>query len=199
MPFIGLTGNFGMGKTTVLRLFKDSGAYTINADELVSHILKRPSIINKLTAILGKEVMRKRCGKPSINKRRVADIIFQNPEKRGLVEKVIHPQVMRLAECIKRKIIKKNPAAIVISEAPLLYEAHYERLFDKIIVVYCNKDVALRRLMAKGFSREDAIRRMCTQMPISKKKSSADFLINNNFNISNTRLQVKRIFKKLSQ
>jgi len=199
MPFIGLTGNFGMGKTTVLRLFKDAGAYTINADELVSDILKRPSIINKIVAILGGEVMRKRCGKPSIVKRRVADIIFQNPEKRGLVEKVIHPEVMRLSECIKTKIIKKNPSAIVISEAPLLYEAHYERLFDKIIVVYCNKDVALRRLTAKGFSREDAMRRMRAQMPISKKKASADFLINNNFNISNTRLQVKRIFKKLSQ
>lgn len=198
MPFIGLTGNLGMGKSTVLRLFKALGAYTISADKLVSHILKRPSIINKLTSILGKGVLIKRCGRPSINKKGVADIIFQDPEKRTLIEKVIHPEVIKLAECLKRKIISKKPTAVIVFEVPLLYESHYERIFDKIIVVYCNKEVAISRLMAKGFSKEDALRRMHTQMPISKKKASADFLINNNFNISSTERQVKQLIKKLA-
>jgi len=204
MPFIGLTGNFGMGKTTALRLFKDLGAYTIDADELVSDLLKKPAIINKMATILGREILIKRSGRLLINKKHVADIIFDNPQRRMLVEEVIHPEVTKIVKDLKTKIISKEPEAIIVFEVPLLFESHYlrqgipEKSFDKIIVVYCSKETAVRRLMAKGFSKEEVLKRMAAQMPISLKKASADFRINNNFDISRIRSQVKRIFKKLN-
>lgn len=198
MPFIGLTGGLGTGKTTVLKLFKSSGAYTIDADKLVHQILKKPSTIKKLAAIIGKGILIERAAKTFINKKRMADIIFNDSQKRRAVEKIIHPDVIKTAEDIKTKILAKKGDAIIVFEVPLLLEAGYEKIFDKIIVVYCSKAKAVERLRKRGLSKEQALKRMNSQMPISRKKAYADFLINNNLSISNTKSQVKEIFKKIS-
>lgn len=204
MPFIGLTGSLGMGKTTVLRLFKESGAYTINADAVVHELLEDRSIIKKLVILLGKDILKKKSlttdrqvSRVSINKKRMADIIFDNPQKRKTVEKILHPEVIKTAKKIKKEILNKNRHAIIVFEVPLLFEKGYGNIFDKIIVVYCSKATAVKRLMQKGFSKEQAIRRMQVQMPISRKKASADFLVNNNSDTSCTKSQVEVIFNKL--
>ena len=198
MPFIGLTGGLGTGKTTVLKLFKNSGAYTIDADKLVHQILKKPSTIKKLAAIIGKGILIERAAKTFINKKRMADIIFNDVQKRKSVEKLIHPEVMKAAKDFKTKILAKKSDAIIVFEVPLLLEAGYEKIFDKIIVVYCSKEIAVNRVLRHGLSRKQALQRMRAQLPISRKKAAADFLINNNLSISNTKSQVKEIFKKIS-
>ena len=198
MPFIGLTGGLGTGKTTVLKLFKNSGAYTIDADKLVHQILKKPSTIKKLAAIIGKGILIERAAKTFINKKRMADIIFNDVQKRKSVEKLIHPEVMKAAKDFKTKILAKKRDAIIVFEVPLLLEAGYEKIFDKIIVVYCSKKIAVNRVLRHGLSRKQALQRMRAQLPISRKKAAADFLINNNLSISNTKSQVKEIFKKIS-
>jgi dephospho-CoA kinase len=198
MPFIGLTGGLGTGKTTVLKLFKNSGAYTIDADKLVHEILKKPSTIKKLAAVIGKGILIERAAKTFINKKRMADIIFNDPQKRRAVEKIIHPEVIKTAEDIKTKILAKKSDAIIVFEVPLLLEAGYEKIFDKIIVVYCSKAKAVERLRKRGLSKEQALKRMNSQMPISRKKAYADFLINNNSNINGLKYWVQAILKKLS-
>lgn len=198
MPFIGLTGGLGTGKTTVLKLFKNSGAYTIDADKLVHQILKKPLTIKKLAAVIGKGILIERAAKTFVNKKRMADIIFNNPQKRRAVEKIIHPEVIKTAKDIKTKILAKKSDAIIVFEVPLLLEAGYEKIFDKIIVVYCSKEIAVNRVLRHGLSRKQALQRMRAQLPISRKKAAADFLINNNLSISNTKSQVKEIFKKIS-
>ncbi|HDK16961.1 MAG TPA: dephospho-CoA kinase, partial [Nitrospirae bacterium] len=82
MPFIGLTGGLGAGKTTVLGFFKRSGAHTINADKLVHESLKNPAIIKKLARLLGRDILIKKASKVSVNKKRIAEIIFNDPQKR---------------------------------------------------------------------------------------------------------------------
>ncbi len=193
-----------MGKTTVLRFFKKSGAYIINADTVVHKLLKNRSIIKKLVILFGKDILIKKnqaavkqVSRVSINKKLMADIIFDNPQKRKAVEKIFHPEVIKTAKKIKKEILNKNRNAIIVFEVPLLFEKGYGNIFDKIIVVYCSKAKAIKRLMQKGFSKEQAIMRMRVQMPISRKKTSADFLINNNSDISCTKSQVEVIFNKL--
>ncbi len=197
MPFIGLTGSLGTGKTTVNKLFKNSGAYTIDADKLVHQILKKPSTIKKLAAILGKGILIKRASETFINKKHMADIIFNDSQKRRAVEKIIHPEVIKTAKDIKTKILAKKSDAIIVFEVPLLLEAGYEKIFDKIIVVYCSKARAIERLEKRGLSKKEAIKRMNSQMPISRKKAYADFLINNNLTIAKLRQQTQIILKKL--
>ena len=198
MPFIGLTGGLGTGKTTVLKLFKNSGAYTIDADKLVHEILKKPSTIKKIAAVIGKDILIESAAKTFINKKRMADIIFNDSQKRRAVEKIIHPEVIKTAKDIKTKILAKKSDAIIVFEVPLLLEAGYEKIFDKIIVVYSSKANAVERLRKRGLSKEQALKRMNSQMPISRKKAYADFLINNNSNINALKPWVQAIIKKLN-
>jgi dephospho-CoA kinase len=198
MPTIGLTGNFGMGKTTVLSLFKKSGAYTFNIDEFVHQILNRPEIIRKIARALGADILT-RSPKLSINKARVAKLIFNDSEKRKALEKIIHPQVLRIIKATRSKILKEHHYALIIFEVPLLFEAGYENFFDKTVVVYSSKSKAINRLVAKGFSKDEILKRTRAQMPITKKKELADFVIDNNYDISDTEKQVRNVFKKLQE
>jgi dephospho-CoA kinase len=197
MPIIGLTGNFGMGKSTVLRLFSKLGAFTFSADKFVHNILESPVIIRKITKVLGREILTFNSGNISINKKRVADIIFNAPHKRKALEKIIHPEVLKSIKMTSSDIQSREPSALIIFEVPLLLEAGYARHFNKTIVVYCNRETAITRLTRKGFSRNEVLKRMRSQMPIAEKKKHADFLIDNNNGAGNTALQVKHIFQEL--
>ena len=197
MLTIGLTGNFGMGKTTVLRLFRRSGAFTYDVDEFVHNILKKPAIMKKAADILGEDVLTIKQANISIDKKRAADIIFHMPEKRKAIEKIIHPEVMKAVKLAESETLKMKPSAIIIFEVPLLFEAGYESDFDRIVVVHCRQNTALTRLAKKGFSKDEALRRIQTQMSITAKKKMADFVIDNNNDMKKTELQVKRIFESL--
>ncbi|MEW6599853.1 MAG: dephospho-CoA kinase [Nitrospirota bacterium] len=198
MPVIGLTGNFGMGKSTVLKLFNKLGAHTFSADEFVHNILENPVIIRKIARVLGRDILKIDKGNISIDKECAADIIFNNPDKRKAVERIIHPEVLKLFKKAVSGILKKKSSAMIVFEVPLLFEAGYAAHFNKTIVVYCSRDTALMRLTQKGFSRNEAVKRMRAQMPITKKKRLADFLIDNNKNRSVTGLQIRKIYKELS-
>lgn len=197
MPTIGLTGNFGMGKTAVLHLFRKSGAYTFDIDKFVHEILKKPETIRIIAQALGKDVLTKKITKISINKTRVAKIIFDDAGKRKVLEQIVHPQVLKIMKTTESGILKRDHSALIVFEVPLLFEAGYEKHFDKTIVVYCNKDTAINRVIKKGFSKDEAHKRLRAQMPITRKKKLADFLINNNYDISGTEKRVKRILYKL--
>ena len=186
-----------MGKTTVLRAFKSLGARTISADDIVHKILKNPQIRKKLVSVLGSDILIKKTPAAAIDKKRMADVIFNNLEKRRAAEKIIHPYVLKSAKDIKRKILTRDRNAIIVFEVPLLFEAGLAGLFDKIIVVYCSKKTALNRAQNMGLSKEQALKRMRAQMPISKKKTRADFLINNSSKISNLKPRIAGILKKL--
>jgi dephospho-CoA kinase len=197
MPFIGLTGNFGHGKTTVLKLFKKSGAHILNADHIVHELLKKPAIIRKLVSIMGEEILFTRLSKRYINKKRMAEVIFNDSKKRRAVEKILHPKVMRRAVNLKKQIQKKNKQAVIIFEVPLLFEAGYGDIFDATIAVCCSRATAIQRMMRAGMSQENIKQRLRAQMPVSKKEAMADYVINNNSGLRDIGLQVKKLHNKL--
>lgn len=188
-----------MGKTTVLHFFGQAGAHTLNIDELVHDILNKPSIIRKITKLLGESVLDSKTANLSINKKRVARIIFNDPAKRRAVEELIHPEVLKSMKRAERRILRNNQSAIIVCEVPLLFEAGYEDIFDKLIVVFCSRKTAVARLIVKGFSKDEALKRMRAQLPITKKKKMADYVINNNHDVQGTEKQVKRIFDKITR
>jgi dephospho-CoA kinase len=196
MISVGLTGNFGMGKTTILKLFGKLGALTFNIDDFVHEILEMPETVAMIVEVLGEEVL-KGPKKNSLDKKRVAEIVFSRPEKRKAVESIIHPVVFRKIETAESKILRENPSAIVVFEVPLLFESNVENNFDKIIVVYCDRSSTAGRLMEKGFSKDEIAKRTRAQMPITRKKKMADFVINNSESLRETNVQAKRIFAEL--
>lgn len=189
----GLTGNYGSGKTLVLNIFERLGAYTISSDEIVRELLKDPGVLKEVEKIAGSQVFEEVGGRPILDKKKLAEIIFSDPEKRKKLENMLHPLVMKRI----RKDLKGLKRKIAVIEVPLLFEGGYQADFDKTITVYLNQETALKRLKEKGISREDALLRLRSQMPISEKARRADFVIKNEGTPEETERQVEKIYREL--
>jgi dephospho-CoA kinase len=192
MLLVALTGNYGMGKSTVLSLFRKFGVSTLDADTIVVSLLKRKEILEKMRQLMGKTVFNIN---GSLNKKRVAGIIFKNPSLRRSLEDILHPLVFERIRDLADKINVHDK--ILIIAAPLVYERRYENSFNRIIVVHTTEEIALYRLGKKKVSRKDALLRLKTQLPIEQKMKRADFLIDNSGTLSKTKEQVEKLYRKL--
>lgn len=191
MTLIGLTGNYGMGKSTVARMFKELGAFVIDTDDIVCELLKDPALIYEIKKAFGEDIAEG----GEINKRVLAEIVFEHPHLRISLENILHPGVFKKIDEEIAKITYTS--AIVIIEAPVIFERGYQNRFDKIITVYTSEEIAINRLKEKGISEDDARKRLKSQFPIEMKVKKSDFAIDNSKDIENTRRQVKEIYSKL--
>ena len=192
---VGLTGSIGTGKSTVLKLFNQLGAYTVDVDKIVHQLYKREDIQEKVKKEFG-DVFNE---DGSLNRKEVAKIIFNNPEKRKVLEDIIHPEVRKEVKRFIQNIEKKDKNAIVIVEVPLLIETGQYKEYDKVIVVYSPKNLQLKRLLNKGYSREEALKRINSQMNIEEKLKFADFIIKNISSLEDLKKQVKEVFNQLKR
>ena len=192
MLLVALTGNYGMGESTVLSLFRKSGVPTLDTDKIVESLFRSKKILGKIKQLLGEKVFNE---SGSLNKKKVADIIFKSASLRRSLEDILHPFVF---DKIKDFIDKMNiNDKILIIAVPLVYERGYEDRFDRIIVVHTREEIAVSRLGKKGIPKKDVLLRLKAQLPIEKKKKKADFLIDNSGTIEETKIQVKVIYKNL--
>jgi dephospho-CoA kinase len=198
MIIIGLTGNYGMGKSTVARMFGDLGAVVIDTDDIVCELLKDPDVIYEIKKAFGDDIIQKtedRRQKTEINKRMLAEIVFEHPHLRISLENILHPRVFKKIDEHIAKIT--DTSAIVVVEAPVIFERGYQNRFDKIITVYTSEDIAIQRLKEKGISEDDARKRLKSQFPVEMKISRSDFAIDNSRDLENTKRQVEEICGKL--
>lgn len=194
MLLVALTGNYGMGKSTALSLFRKLGVPTLDSDKIVDSLFRRKKILEKIRQLVGNSVFH---DDGRLDKKKVAEIIFRNARLRRSVEDTLHPFVF---EKIKDFLEKMNiNDKILIVAVPLVYERAYEEKFDKTIVVYTTEETALHRLEMKGVSKKDALLRIKTQMPIEEKIKRADFLIDNDGTLNETKVQVEKLLKNLSR
>jgi dephospho-CoA kinase len=192
MLLVCLTGNYGMGKSSVLNLFKEIGALTISSDEIVSSLLEDKDVIEKIKSLFREDVIN---NNGTLDKSKVADLVFKDSTYRHALEDILHPLVFKkIKEYINRI---KDKGVIVVVEMPLVFERGYEGRFDRIITVYTEEEVALRRLEGKGIDRHKSLMRLRAQMPVSEKIRRSDFVIDNNGTIEQTMNQVKEIFLQL--
>ena len=196
MKVIGLTGNIGSGKSTVADLFKELGAKVIDADQVARNVV-RPGMpaLKELTSAFGEQILN---ADKTLNRLVVADIVFNNEEKRGILNNIIHP---RIYEEINKKIdeFRLKGAEIVFIEAALLVEKKgLINVVDKLIVVSIDKKTQAQRLMERGGISPDQINtRIDAQISNEEKSKLADYIIDNNHDLKKTREQVNKIWKKL--
>lgn len=191
MIIIGLTGNYGMGKSTVAKMFRELGAIVIDADNIVHQLLSDHTVIYEIKKAFGEDVVQDK----QINKKLLAEIVFEHPHLRISLENILHPRVFKKIDEEIAKIT--DPSAIVIIEAPVIFERGYQNRFDKIITVYTSEDIAIQRLKRKGISEENIRKRLKSQFPIEMKIKISDFTIDNSGNIEDTKRQVEEICSKL--
>ncbi|MBA7543684.1 Dephospho-CoA kinase [subsurface metagenome] len=195
---IGLTGGIVGGKSTVASMFKDLGAKIVDADKLGhSVILPHKPAWKKITRLFGKDILQNDL---TINRGKLGKIVFTNQALLKKLNKITHPEIIKL---IERKIHlakdkTQNQEKILIIDAALIYEAKIDRLMDKIIVVYINENEQVKRLIKRNnLSKEEALQRIKSQMPMKEKVKMADYVIDNSNSLDETKKQVEKIWKKL--
>ena len=190
---IGITGSLGTGKSTVARMFKALGAYSIDADSLARKAM-RPGgrAYKKTVSLFGTRIL-----KPSgaINRPVLAGIVFSNIKKLKALNALIHPIVKRDI----RRLISKTRKKIVLIDVPLLIESGMKGFVDILIVVKTTRGIQLARCLRKGLTKTDIRRRIECQLPLAKKIKSADFIIDNSGNRSVTKKRVRKIWQKLKR
>jgi dephospho-CoA kinase len=194
---VGLTGSVGTGKSTVTNFFRELGAYIIDWDELARKVI-RPYLKawKEIVEYFGKDVLNEDL---TINRQKLADIVFPDRKKVAKLNQIVHPEVFKEDERITNEIKRIDPDALIIKDVPLLFELTRPIYVDKIVVVSASEQTQLRRLEEKGMSRKDAQRRIKSQLPLEKKIKSADFVINNDGPIEETKRQVKEIYSLLRE
>ena len=192
MIVVGLTGNYGSGKSTVAGMFKQLGATTIDADEIVRQLLDEPEVIKEISDAFGEEMV----SEGRVDKKRLADWVFRDAHARITLEDILHPLVFHRVKDRLAALSKENDHVAII-EATVIFERGYQGRFDRIITVYAVEETSHKRLKAKGVSDVDVSKRLATQLPADIKMRGSDFVIDNDQGLEKTREQVSAIYQTL--
>ncbi|MBI4686130.1 MAG: dephospho-CoA kinase [Nitrospirae bacterium] len=192
MLIVGLTGNYGMGKSAVLSMFRELGAFTVDADKIVRGLLRENKVISEIKSLFGSSVFDE-TGR--LDKEKVAEKIFKNKLLRLKLEDVIHPRVFKKISELSEKAKNKNKVFIV--EAPLIFERKYEDRFEWIITVFSDEKTAIKRLAMHGITSDVAGQRLRCQLSIIEKIKKADYSIDNSRTPDKTKKQVQAVYKEL--
>jgi dephospho-CoA kinase len=189
---IGVTGSFGSGKTTVARMFKRRGVSIIDADK-IGHCVIMPGkeAYRRIVRVFGKEVLTR---DKRIDKRRLAGIVFNDSRALKKLNRITHPAIIKII----RDRIRKSAIRTFILDAPLLIEAGLGRMVDALIVVKSSrKNQVLRIRRRDALSDRKIGQRIKRQIPLTRKIRLADFVIDNNGSIRETKEQVEQIRRLL--
>jgi len=195
MTIVGLTGSVGTGKSTVTKFFRQLGAYIIDWDELARAVV-RPHLKawKEIVEYFGKDFLNEDL---TINRQKLAEVVFSDKEKVTKLNHIVHPEVLKEDERMTSEIKSLDPNALIIKDIPLLFELTRPIFADRIVVVSASEQTQLKRLEEMGMSREDAQSRIKSQLSLEEKIKSADFVINNDGPLEETKKQVEEIYSLL--
>ncbi len=183
---IGLTGGIGSGKSTVAALFARRGVPVIDTDEL-AHALTRPGAgaSAEIAEAFGKDIL---TAEGAIDRRRLAARVFADPAERRRLENILHPRIR--AETERRLRTLEAPYVLVV--VPLLIEAGFTDLVDRILVVDCDVETAIRRAAARSGRSEEEIRAIArAQLDRTQRLAYADDVIVNDAGLDRLDEQVE--------
>jgi len=193
----GLTGTMGSGKTTTAILLKEMGAFIIDADAICRDLVlpNRPAW-KEIVHTFGKGILQNES--QSIDRGKLADIIFNDKIKKEQLEKILHPKVIEEEKRLADQNFREHPESIVVIEAALLIESGNDQGMDKVIVVTCDKEQSIQRAMKHcSLSREQAISRIQNQMPQAEKIIKADYVLQNDGNPEDFKIKVQALYSEL--
>jgi dephospho-CoA kinase len=196
MVRVGLTGGIATGKSTVSRMLVECGAHLIDADLLAREaVAPGQPALRAIVASFGPGML---AADGTLNRERLAGIVFKNSTQRARLEAIIHPYVFAEEERRCQEIGEKDPHAVVLFDAALLIETGAYKNKDRIIVVTADEQTQLARLTARNSLTEPQAReRVGAQMPLSDKIKVADYVIDGTLPLDKLRQEVSRIYKEL--
>ena len=197
MLTVGLTGSIAVGKSFVCSVFRELGCHILDADQTARDVVAVGTEgLSEIVRQFGGDVLQ---ADGSLDRKKMAGIVFSGEEKRLLVNSIIHPRVFEAQNEWIKNVAAMDPNGIAIIDAALTIESGGYKRFDKLIVVWCESAIQLERLMLRdNLSETDARKRIAAQMPQEEKKRFAQYLIDTSRGFEETREQVVEVFQELS-
>ncbi|SHM24040.1 dephospho-CoA kinase [Flavobacterium xinjiangense] len=187
---IGLTGGIGSGKTTIANEFLSLGVPVYIADDEARKLMQSSEVINAIKTVFGKTVFEN----DILNREKLAEIVFSNPEKLEQLNGIVHPAVKKH---FKEWLLNHKDAPFVIYEAAILFESGGYKNCDIIISVIAPLETRIQRVIDRDkTTREQVLKRINMQWNDEKRISKSDFVIKNT-NIEETKSEIVKILKFL--
>jgi dephospho-CoA kinase len=193
---VGLTGGIASGKTTVARLLAELGAFVLDADALAHAVMApgapahRPVVEHFGPAILGDD--------GRIVRARLAARVFRDEAARLALNRIVHPEVMAEMDRHIDAYAPHGRALLAVFDAALLVETGLYRDFHRLVVASCNRETQIRRLLVRdGLAPAEAELRIDSQAPLADKLAVADYVIDTEGTLRDTRRQVERTYAAL--
>jgi dephospho-CoA kinase len=193
MLIVGLTGGIGSGKTTVSNLFKDLGIDVIDTDVIAHDLVNNDkSTVHEIISLFGNDILN---DDDSINRKKLAAIVFSKKKYKQQLEAVLHPKIRQQ---VKKQIQKFNlssaPPKYVIVVIPLLFETGFNDLIDRVLVVLSDEAVRVQRIKQRDHRSLDEIRSIIdSQVSDERRISDADDIIENNTDLAELKPQIKKL------
>jgi len=197
MLVIGLTAGIGSGKSVVGNWFREIDIPVIDADAIVHNLYSSESNVTKrIVQVMGEEILE---SDGSIDRKKLGEIVFNDPDKLDHLNKIVHPEV-RIEIDRKLREFRRQNSEIVVMEVPLLFESKMDNLAEKIIVVTIPKERQIERIMERDkISREEAEKIISFQMTNEEREEKADYIIDNSQSMFSTKQQFEKILKQIKE
>lgn len=190
---IGITGSIACGKSTVSDYLIAKGYTIIDADKLGHVALTSNDVKRKLAEKFGDEILENN----EISREKLGRLVFGNDDNLKILNSIIHPKIKELILKLQEEHKDED---LVFLDIALLYEANFVDLVEKVVVVYADEDVQLERLMTRNsLSKEEALKRIESQMSPQEKALLGDFVINNSYSKEDTFQQIEEIIERLKR
>lgn len=193
---VGLTGGLASGKSFVGEALAGYGCLVIEADELGHQTLRaggeaHDAVIREFgDSIVGDS--------GQIDRQRLAELVFDNPDKLARLSALVHPSVIRREEELGREFARRTPDGIFVVEAAILIETGSYRRFDRLVLVVCTEEQQVERAMRREGAIEAVVRaRLSRQMPIEEKRTFAHFVIDTSGTKQDTLRQTEEVYAAL--
>ena len=193
---VGLTGSIGVGKSFVTSVFEELGCHVLDADVTAREVVMPGTPgLQAITEEYGEEVLNP---DGTLNRKQLGALVFADENRRQRLNHILHPFIIARQDEIMRGWEAEDPNGIGIIDAALMIESGGYKRFDKLIVVHCRPEVQLERLMLRDkLSRDEALRRINSQMPQEEKLRFGDYLIDTSDGFELTRTQIISVHQKL--
>lgn len=195
---IGVVGGVASGKSTVAAMLADLGAVVLDADQAGHEALKRPEVEQAVRARWGGCCF---AADGRIDRSVLADLVFggssEAMENRRYLEELTHPIIGALLAERSRRLAAEG-SRVVILDAPLLFEAGWDKLCGTIVFVDSPRELRRVRATARGWSEEEFAAREAAQHSLARKRSRADVVIDNSGPLAATREEVERLWRRLA-
>jgi dephospho-CoA kinase len=189
---VAITGGLGAGKSEALYAFRRAGAATVSSDEIVHHLLRTdPDVRHAIVKELGQGVL---AADGSIDRARVAEVVFADRSKLDFLEQLLHPRVAQEYLTWREQLGElPNPPQVSVTEVPLLYETGGDTRFDKVVVITAPTKLREQRRRVAPDDRETRL------LPDKEKVQRADFSYVNTGTLAELDAWVERVMAELTQ